>query len=116
MNAGEMTECASIVRKTRTQRADGGYDVTTADVATDLWCKVTPVAARENEEAGRLRGATTYLFEFFQDDLPDDITTDDYLQWTTPQDGTVTLDISAIRMPRNRELTVQIVGEAGEIV
>jgi head-tail adaptor len=108
---GDMTESVRLVRRARVQRADGGYDVSDTTLA-DVWAAVRPVEARETEQGGRLFGSTSYLIVLHADDLPAGLTTDDHAVWAAP-DGDVSFNIRAIRRSRDRELTVELVGEKG---
>lgn len=114
MQIGDMRERIAFIRSTRTQRTDGGYDVSATTLAT-RWADVRPVAAREGEEAGRLAGSTTYLITLDARALPSGLTTDDRMSWATAPGGAVALNIRAIRRPPARADFVEIIGDAGVI-
>lgn len=110
MSAGERRERIRIVRKTRTKRTDGGYDVSPTTVA-ERWAKITPVRATEGEEAGRNRGAVSYLLEF--DATGTDVTTGDKLVWLT--NGNIELNVREVRTPMTRALALEVVAESGVV-
>lgn len=110
MSIGERRERVAIVRRTRAQRADGGFDVTVAIHAT-RWASVKPVRASEAEIAGRLAGSVSYLLEF--DARGADITVDDTLVWKT-RDNTV-LNVREVRMSPVRSLPLAVVADSGQI-
>ena len=106
---GTRRERIRFVRPSRSKRTDGGFDVADSTVA-ERWASVRPVAANEQEQASRLRGAVTYLIE-----LPrlDGLTIDDAVVWLTR--GSVRLNIREIRTDAARPLTMTIVAQSGVI-
>lgn len=112
---GGLSEKVSFTRETRTQRADGGYDKTQAVIA-EVWAEVVPTQAREEEQAGRLHGSTTYLVTIQADDKPSALTTDDGATWNTAPGGAVSFNIRAIRPRKGRALYLEIVCEQGVIL
>ena len=107
MTTGELRERVAIKRLSKTRRSDGGYDKTLTTVATK-WAKVTPVSGRESEQAGRLRGATTYHVTIRRFT---DITSEDHLVW-----GSVSLNIREIHQAGNRAEYLKIVAESGAVL
>jgi head-tail adaptor len=112
MSIGERRERITIRRKTRTQRTDGGYDTTVADLAT-RFASVRPVRERagESEQAGRKRGTVTYLIEC--DARGTDCVTDDLIVWAT--NGDIVLNVREVRRPMGRTLPLTIVAESGVV-
>lgn len=106
---GVMRERVSVVRESRVQRSDGGWDVTTSTIATH-WARVHPVMARESEQSGRLAGRTTYLITLYRSE---DIYTSDTLVWAT--NGDIQLNIREVRLPGDRPLLMDIVAESGVV-
>ena len=109
MTIGQRRERIAVVTKSRTQRADGGFDVTSSSV--ERWARVRPVEARENEQAGRLRGSTTYLIEC--DARGVSVTPDNTIIWKTR--GDMLLNVREVRTAGVRELSLVIVAEAGAV-
>ncbi len=56
MTIGARRDRIRFIRRARVKRTDGGFDVSTSPLA-DRWAAVEPVRAKENEQAGRLRGS-----------------------------------------------------------
>lgn len=110
MSLGERRERITIRRKSRTQRVDGGYDTTVADLAT-RWASVRPLRDRagESEQAGRKRGTVTYLIEV--DSRGTDCVTDDMIVWVT--NGDIVLNVRQVRKPMGRTLPLIIEAESG---
>jgi head-tail adaptor len=108
MAAGTMRDRVSLRSKTRTRRADGGFDTTLGTVST-VWAHIRPVQAREGEKAGRLFGDTTYIVEIYTDDRPTGLTTDWQLRWETAPGGAVDFDVVGIRLGKARVPTVEII-------
>lgn len=108
-NIGRMRERIRIDRLSRTRRLDGGYDTAPVTFA-QFWAHVKPVQANENEQAGRKRGAVTYLIEA---NRVDGLTTDDKVTWLTR--GNAALNIREIRLPATRPLFMEIVAESGVV-
>ena len=108
-NIGSKRERIRIVRKAKTRRSDGGYDLADTTI-TEFWAHVSPVAANETEQAGRKRGACTYLITA---NRLEGFTTEDQLLWLT--NGSLALNIREIRAPGKRVSHMTIVAESGVI-
>jgi head-tail adaptor len=116
MKTGDMRERVSFLRDTRTQTDDGGFTVTATTLGT-VRAAVRAVAANEREEAGRLFGATSYMFTIHARDMPAGLTTGDAVSWlTAPGGSAVTMQIRGIRQQIGRTIFLEIVGEAGAVV
>jgi head-tail adaptor len=113
MDAGKLTEELWFVRRTRVQKASGGYDFTDSIIGTPF-AEVRPVDGREGEQAGRQFGSTTFLVTIYADDKPTDLTTADHIVWLTG--GHVQLNIRAIRQAAPRAMFLEIVAEAGAVI
>jgi head-tail adaptor len=107
---GQRTERIAIVRRTRVQRTDGGYNTSVA-IASTRWASVKPVRSKEHEIAGSLRAPVTYVLEV--DSRGMDVTHDDTIVWTT-RDNAV-LNVREVRLPNVRSLPLTIVAESGVI-
>ncbi|KWT72374.1 hypothetical protein APY04_0168 [Hyphomicrobium sulfonivorans] len=109
---GGRRERISVKRRTRTQRADGGFDVTPTVIAT-RWASVRPVQTRadEREQAGRLQGSCTYLIEI---DNKVELTADDVIVWDTA--GGAEMNVREVRREGSRPFTMQIVAELGTVI
>jgi len=113
MTIGQRRERIEIKRKSRTKRADGGYDTTLTTIAT-RWAKVTPQRRNANTEielAGKLRGTIRYDIEV--DSRGTDVNTDDVIVWAT--NGNMVLNVRDVRTPPTRALPLEIVAEAGAV-
>jgi head-tail adaptor len=113
MSIGERRERIEIKRKSRVQRADGGFDTTLATIAT-RWAKVTPLrrtAQTEIELAGSLRGVVRYLIEV--DSRGADVNTDDVVVWVT--NGDMQLNVREVRAPKRRDLPLEVLAESGVV-
>jgi head-tail adaptor len=106
-NIGQKRERIRIVRQAKTRRADGGYNLAPTTVA-EFWAHVDPVSANETEQAGRKRGAVTYLITA---NRLEGFTTEDGLVWLT--NGSLALNIREIRAPGKRVSHMIIVAESG---
>lgn len=106
---GAKRERIRFIRQTRAKRPDGGYDTTDATLA-ERWARVKPVQANEQEQAGRLRGAVTYLIELAR---YDGLTTDDAIVWLTR--GSVRLNIREVRTDALRPLEMTVVAQSGVV-
>lgn len=116
MKTGDFRDRVSFIRDTRTQTDDGGFTVAATTLGT-VRAAVRAVAANEREEAGRLFGATSYLFTIHARDMPTGLTTGDAVSWiTAPGGSAVTMQIRGIRQQTGRALFLEIIGEAGAIV
>lgn len=107
MSIGKKADRVTVIRKTRTKRADGGYDTVSKQIGT-YWVSVTPVRALESEEAGRQHGQTTYLIEM---DSRLDVRTDDFLNWQGAE-----MNIREVRRPPRSTMNMTIVADYGVIV
>ncbi len=106
---GTKRERIRFVRQSRAKRTDGGYDTADATLA-ERWAAVRPVKADEQEQAGRLRGAVTYIIELAR---YDGLTTDDAIVWLTR--GSVRLNIREIRTDALRPIEMTIVAQSGVV-
>lgn len=106
---GDMRERVAFTRKAKVRREDGGYDTTPTTIAT-VWAKVRPVQARESEQAGRLRGATTYVLDIYR---RTDLATEDNCTWLTG--GNLALNVREIRLPPARPLMMEIVADSESV-
>lgn len=106
---GLKRERVRFVRQAKTRRADGGYDVLDTTVA-ERWAHVRPVQSSEQEQAGRMRGAVTYMIEIAR---TDGLQTEDAILWLTRD--SVRLNIREIRTDGLRPLDTIIVAQSGVI-
>lgn len=108
-NIGNKRERVRFVRLAKVRRTDGGYDVSSTTLA-ERWAEIKPVRATESEQAGRKRGAVTYLIT-----MPryDDATTEDSLVWLTR--GSAPLNIREIRRDAMRPLEMIVIAESGVV-
>lgn len=107
MTIGELNQRVAFKRFAKTRRADGGYDKVSATVAT-RWAKVEPVAAKEDQQGGRMRGATSYKVTLRR---YEGLTTEDHATW----DGR-DFNIREIRLPVTRSNYMVILMEAGTVL
>lgn len=112
--AGEMSETVSFLARTRVRRADGGWDASDA-APVEVWASVTPTAAGEKNDAGRLAGVVAYDVHVYRDDAPTGLSTDYTLTWHA-EGGDVPLNIKGIDWPRGRELFVHMTCEKGAVL
>ena len=96
-----------IVFETPGGTADGigGTQITWTQVQPSAWAAVTPVRQGETEREGAQRASRTFLFKIH---YRRDITESMRIRW----DGQI-LNIREIRRGSPRELTMQILAEAG---
>lgn len=113
MSIGDMREVLVLQKESRTERTDGGYDVTWTDEAT-VWAASRSTSGREEEQGGRLFGSTTFLFTMHTDDRPADFSTGYRIKWTT--NGDLLLNVRAIRYNDSRRLMTDVVAEQGAVI
>lgn len=110
-SSGEMTETVLLSARTRTRRADGGWDAADA-TPVEVWAAVMPANASEREDAGRLAGVGYYDVYVYRDDLPAGFSTDYTATWQA-EGGDVPLNIKGLQWPRGREVLVKLTCERG---
>lgn len=107
---GDMRDRVRVVRKSRTQRSDGGYTISETTVQ-ERWAHIAPSGGGEASEAGRQHSAVQYTVTV--DALGLDCTADDHLLWLTK--GDAVLNVRAVRIVRRREMFAEIECETGVI-
>lgn len=110
ISRGMMRERIRVVRKTRTARSDGGYDVSDTTVQ-ERWAHIAPSGSSEREEAGRQHSGVSYTVTM--DSRGADVTADDKLLWLT--NSNLVLNVRGVHKPPRRDLPLELRCEAGVV-
>jgi SPP1 family predicted phage head-tail adaptor len=102
---GELDEKIDFKREVKVSDGMGGYEITLADISTNVWCKVRPLSGGESERFDKLNAEELTLFVTR---YRTDIEEDDRISWNGEQ-----YNIRHIPRTSRRHLYTQFYAERG---